>query len=90
MKIRKVARYKKEKKEVDKLMYLLNSYKESQVPYIEKMNMLINIDDMYIERLNRNFNRYGGLNYYSSFEEYINVVVVPYLLKRNIRIGDLK
>lgn len=90
MKIKKVARYKKEKKEVDKLMYLLNSYKESQVPYIKKMNMLINIDDMYIERLDGNFNRYGGLNYYSSFEEYINVVVIPYLLKRNIRIGDLK
>lgn len=90
MKIKKVARYKKEKKEVDKLMELLNSYKENQVPYIKKMHMLINIDDVYIQRLERNFNNWGGLKYYNSFEEYLNVIVVPYLLKRNIRIGDLK
>ena len=37
MKIKKVGRYKKEKKETDRLMALLNTYKESQVPYIKKM-----------------------------------------------------
>ena len=90
MKIKKVGRYKKEKKETDRLMELLNAYKESQVPYVKKMHMLIPIDDKYIERLEANFNNWGGLKYYNSFEEYINVLLVPYLLKQNIKIGDLK
>ena len=90
MKIKKVGRYKKEKKETDRLMELLNTYKEHQVSYIKKMHMLIPIDDMYIEKLEKNFNNWGGLKYYNSFEEYRNVVVVPYLLKQNINIGDLK
>lgn len=90
MKIKRVGRYKKEKKETDRLMELLNAYKESQVPYVKKMHTLIPIDEMYIEKLEANFNNWGGLKYYNSFEEYINVLLVPYLLKQNIKIGDLK
>lgn len=81
MKIKKVARYKKEKIEVDKLMELMNSYKKSQVPYVQKMHKLIPIDDRYWERLEGNSKNYGGLNYYDSYEEYIDNTVVPYLKK---------
>lgn len=90
MKIKKVGRYKKKKKETDKLMELLNTYKKSQVPYIKEMHTLIPIDDMYIERLEANFKNWGGLKYYNSFEEYINILLVPYLKKNKIEIGDLK
>lgn len=87
MKIKKVSRYKKEKKEVDKLMELMNSYKKSQVPYVQKMHKLIPIDNMYFERLEENFNNYGGLKYYNSYKYYINHTVVPYLKKQKIIIG---
>lgn len=90
MKIKKVAKYKKDKKEVDKLMELMNSYKKSQVPYIQKMHKLISPDNKYFERLDGNFNNYGGLKYYNSYEEYIKNTVVPYLKKQKIGIGDLK
>ena len=65
-------------------MELLNNYKESQVPYVKKMHMLINIDDMYIGRLERNLNNWGGLTHYDSFEEYLNVIVLPYLKEQQI------
>ena len=90
MRIKKVGRYKKEKKETDKLMELLDCYRKAQVPYVKNMHKLILIDDMYLERLKKNFNRYGGLKYYKSFKEYLNVLVVPYLNKNKIRIGDIK
>ncbi|WP_343344869.1 hypothetical protein [Terrisporobacter petrolearius] len=90
MKIKKVRRYKKEKKETDKLMELLKGYKESQVPYVQKMYKLISVDELYLERLEGNFNNYGGLYCYDSFEEYVNNLVVPYLNKNKIRIGDLR
>lgn len=90
MKIKKVGRYKNEKKETDKLMELLNCYRKTQVPYVQNMHKLILIDDIYQERLEKNFNRYGGLKYYKSFKEYLNVLVAPYLNKNKIRIGDLR
>lgn len=90
MKIKKVVKYKKEKKEVDKLIELMNSYKKSQVTYVQKMHKLIQIDDLYLERLEGNFNNYGGLKYYKSYEDYINNTVVPYLRKQKIGIGDLR
>ena len=79
----------KNKKEVDKLMELLDIYNKSQVPYVQKMHRLIPIDELYLERLEGNFNNYGGLKYYNSYEEYIKNTVVPYFKKQNT-IGDLK
>lgn len=90
MKIKKVGRYKKEKKETDKLMELLNCYRKTQVPYIQKMHMLIPMDELYLERLEGSFNMYGGLNYYKSFDKYLNDIVEPYFKKPKIRIGDLR
>ncbi len=72
----------KNKKEVDKLMELMDSYKKSQVPYIQKMHKLIPIDDIYLERLEGHLNNYNGLKYYNSYEDYINNTVVPYLRKK--------
>lgn len=90
MKIKRVGRYKKQKQAEDKLMELLNKYKESQVSYVQKIHKLIPFDDRYMERLEVNFNYYNGLKYYDSFEEYVNVLVVPYLNKQRIKIGDLR
>lgn len=89
MKIKKVGRYKKQKQEEDKLMELLNKYTKSQVLYIQKMHKLIPLDERYMERLEGNFNNFGGLKYYGSFEEYVNILVIPYIKKGKIRIGDL-
>lgn len=72
----------KNKKEVDKLMELLDIYNKSQVPYVQKMHRLIPIDELYLERLEGNFNNYGGLKYYNSYEEYIKNTVVPYFKKQ--------
>ncbi|WP_270301836.1 hypothetical protein [Terrisporobacter petrolearius] len=80
----------KNKKEVDKLMELLDIYNKSQVPCVQKMHKLIPIDNMYLERLEGNFNNYGGLKYYNSYEDYINNTVVPCLKKQKNRIGDLR
>lgn len=80
----------KNKKEVDKLMELLDIYNKSQVPYVQKMNRLIPIDELYLERLEGNFNNYGGLKYYSSYEEYVKNIVIPYFKKQKNTIGDLK
>lgn len=90
MKIKKVGRYRKDKKEVDKLMELLNKYKAEQVPYVKQMHKSIPIDELYLKRLEGNFNKYGGLKYYNLFEEYLNILLVPYLKKNKIRIGYLK
>lgn len=72
----------KNKKEVDKLMELLDIYNKIQVPYVQKMHRLIPIDELYLERLEGNFNNYGGLKYYNSYEEYIKNTVVPYFKKQ--------
>lgn len=76
------------KYEVDKLMELLNEYNNSQE--LQKVHRLIPINDMYLEQLEKNFNKYNGLEYYDSFEEYLNIIVVPYLKKQNIKIEELK
>lgn len=80
----------KNKKEVDKLMELLDIYNKSQVPYVQKMHRLIPIDKLYLERLEGNFNNYGGLKYYNSYEEYVKNIVIPYFKKQKNTIGDLK
>lgn len=90
MKIKRVGRYKKEKKELDPLMDLLKKNKESQVPYVQEMHELIDIDSLYMERIEGNFKNYGGLKYYKSFDVYLNDIVVPYLEEHNIEIGDLR
>ncbi|EGT4669064.1 hypothetical protein DFW37_17875 [Clostridioides difficile] len=71
-------------------MELLNKYKKSQVPYIQKMHKLIPFDERYMERIEGNFNNFGGLNHYGSFEKYVDVLVIPYLEKSKIKIGDLR
>ncbi|KPI48384.1 hypothetical protein ACWTV9_10280 [Clostridioides difficile] len=80
----------KGKKEVDLLMDLMKKYKESQVPYIQEMHELIDIDNVYLERLEGNFKNYGGLKYYKSFDVYLNDIVVPYFKEQKIKIGDLR
>lgn len=80
----------KNKKEVDKLMELLDIYNKSQVPYVQKIHRLIPIDELYLERLEGNFNNYGGLKYYNSYEEYVKNIVIPYFKKQKNTIGDLK
>lgn len=80
----------KQKQESDKLIKLMNSYKKSQIPYVQKMYKLIPFDNKYLQRLEGNFNNYSGLKYYGSFEEYVNILVIPHIKKQNIRIGDLK
>lgn len=80
----------KNKKEVDKLMELLDIYNKSQVSYVQKMHRLIPIDELYLERLEGNFNNYGGLKYYNSYEEYVKNIVIPYFKKQKNTIGDLK
>lgn len=72
----------KNKKEVDKLMELLDIYNKSQVPYVQKMHRLISIDELYLERLEGNFNNYSGLKYYNSYEEYVKNIVIPYFKKQ--------
>lgn len=88
MRIKKVTKYKKQNEVVDPLLEMLNELKKSQE--FDKMHMLIPIDDMYLDQLEKNFNKYRGLKYYESFERYLNIIVVPYLRKKNIDIGDLK
>ena len=88
MRIKKVAKYKKQKELVDPLLEMLNELRKSQE--FDKMHMSITIDDMYLDQLEKNFNKYNGLEYYESFERYLNIIVAPYLQKQNINIGDLK
>lgn len=80
----------KQKREVDKLIKLMNYYKNSEVSYVQKMHELIPFDNMYLQRLEGNFNNYNGLKYYTSFEEYVNILVIPHIKKQNTMIGDLK
>ena len=88
MRIKRIAKYNKQKEVVDPLLEMLNELRRSQE--LDKMHISIPIDDMYLDQLEKNFNKYNGLKYYESFERYLNIIVVPYLRKKNIEIGDLK
>ena len=88
MRIKRIAKYNKQKEVVDPLLEMLNELRRSQE--LDKMHISIPIDDMYLDQLEKNFNKYNGLKYYESFERYLNIIVVLYLQKKNIEIGDLK
>ena len=88
MRIKRIAKYNKQKEVVDPLLEMLNELRRSQE--LDKMHISIPIDDMYLDQLEKNFIKYNGLKYYESFERYLNIIVVPYLQKKNIEIGDLK
>ena len=88
MRIKRVAKYNKQKKVVDPLLEMLDELRRSQE--FDNMHRSILIDDMYLYQLEKEFNKYNGLKYYESFERYLNIIIVPYLQKKNIDIGDLK
>ena len=61
MRIKRIAKYNKQKEVVDPLLEMLNELRRSQE--LDKMHISIPIDDMYLDQLEKNFNKYNGLKY---------------------------
>lgn len=87
MKIKKVGKYTKDKKEKDVLEQMLD---ELRLECLQRTPTEMAINNNYMKNVMDVYYRWSGEKYYSTFENYLNKIIVPYLKTRNINIGDLK
>lgn len=87
MKIKKVGKYIKEKKQIDILEQMLD---ELRLECLQRDPTEMAINNNYMKNVMGIYDRWSGEKYYKTFENYLDKIIAPYLKTRNINIGDLK